>query len=477
MRWPLRYQMLLPMIVVLLLTVAVLSWVSAWLAARNKQREIAGRIQAVAQTIARANFPLTPQILVQIKDLINAELLLQRADGSIVSSTTTGLPTDRPTPEQSSRLKDGASVQMPLDRYVRATIVVRSQRGEPEFLHIYYPQADYVRQRREAILPAIIIGGMAMLVVASFALWFSARLSKPISLLREKTEQIALGDFQPIEVSNRDDELRDLEISVNHMADQLAQFERDTRQIERIRTLGLLGSGLAHQLRNSATGAKLAIDLHREHCPLVQESEGLDVAQRQLVLMEKYLKKFLSLSADESLEFSQVDVRYLIESLMPLVVPTASHVGVVVSADLGDDDVVIDGNIDGIEQLVLNLVWNAIDAAASSASVPNGGANRLGKVRLTLRRLGSDRLRLAVTDSGAGPSSEIALRMFEPFITEKPGGVGLGLSMVNRVVQQHGGTVDWYRHDNQTEFVVELPMTPDHTQHDRRIDVKSVDRG
>ena len=93
----------------------------------------------------------------------------------------------------------------------------------------------------------------------------------------------------------RNDELRDLGRSINEMAEQLARLQETVQRTERLRLLGQVGGGLAHQLRNGLTGARLAVQLHARECRDGGDGEALDVALRQLALVETHLKRFLDL--------------------------------------------------------------------------------------------------------------------------------------------------------------------------------------
>jgi signal transduction histidine kinase len=72
---------------------------------------------------------------------------------------------------------------------------------------------------------------------------------------------------------------------------------------------------------------------------------------------------------------------------------------------------------------------------------------------------------IEVTDSGPGPPPEIAGRLFEPFVTSKPEGVGLGLAVARQVAEAHGGTVGWRRDGGRTCFRIELPLEPEREPH------------
>ena len=132
-----------------------------------------------------------------------------------------------------------------------------------------------------------------MLAVA-LAFAFGSRLVRRIRDLDARTRLIAAGDFRPMPVPPADDELRDLCEAVNDMARRLAEFQDELQRSERLRVLGQFSGGLAHQLRNAATGAKLAVELFLAENPSA-DPEPLRVALRQLARIESNLRQFLDL--------------------------------------------------------------------------------------------------------------------------------------------------------------------------------------
>ena len=116
-----------------------------------------------------------------------------------------------------------------------------------------------------------------------------------IQELERRTRIIASGDFSPMPLPDRNDEFRDLGQSINDMAQQLAQLQETMEKTERLRLLGQVSGGLAHQLRNGVTGARLALQLHAREVNGHADSEAIDVALRQLNLVEANLQRFLHL--------------------------------------------------------------------------------------------------------------------------------------------------------------------------------------
>jgi len=98
-----------------------------------------------------------------------------------------------------------------------------------------------------------------------------------------------------------------------------------------------------------------------------------------------------------------------------------------------------------LRQVLFNLVSNAIDAAG-----PNG------RIEVRLQREG-DMMTVDVVDSGPGIADQVAARLFEPFVTGKPEGVGLGLAVARQIVDAHGGRLFWSRDTDETCFRMELP--------------------
>ena len=195
----------------------------------------------------------------------------------------------------------------------------------PDWLVVLYPEDQWWSAARQAIFPALLTGAAAALAVIAVTTILSRRFVRPIQKLGAQTAAIAQGQFQPVAVSRRDDEIRDLTLSINRMAETLGRYEQSVRRNERLRTLGQLGAGMAHQLRNAATGAWMAVELHQRQCPGGPEQPALDVAVRQLRLMESYLQRFLTLGRPSSLSTERVELEPLVRDVFALVGPAAAH--------------------------------------------------------------------------------------------------------------------------------------------------------
>ncbi|MGE0755393.1 MAG: PAS domain-containing sensor histidine kinase [Pirellulaceae bacterium] len=445
---------------VILATLGTVSVVNAWVAGERVLGQIEDQLREIARTLSRSSFPLTSSVLQQMRGLAGADFVVTGPTGDVLAASEETLP--------AASLLEHAPLRplesLALDRRVKVRgatyfhVAVDLQRpwptGQSVYLHFFYPEAAYRDAWWDAVLPPLGVGFVALAVVVLISHALAMRLVRPLDRLRDQVDRVARGQFVPVAVPPRDDELRDLAIAVNRMTEKLAHYEADVRRQERLRTLDQLGGGIAHQLRNSVTGCRMAVDLHQRHCPL-QDEESLQVAVQQLGLMDEYVRRFLALGKPATGPLGPVDLGATIDKILPLLRPKARHLNVVLRWEPPPQPVLVRGDADALAQVGVNLVLNAIEAAAEMRAA--GIARREPQVVVCVAEGEDSRPTLAVHDSGPGPAEGVRDQLFEPLISDKADGVGLGLALVKEVVDRHGGTIRWCRQDMLTRFSVEFP--------------------
>ncbi|MEX2115140.1 MAG: HAMP domain-containing sensor histidine kinase [Pirellulales bacterium] len=449
MRWPLRYQILLPFAGAMLAVVLGVSLLDAYLAARRTQDRIERQLHDVARTLLEANFPLTDAVLQQTRGLSGAEFVLAGADGR--ARATTLAARDRfefgSAVPAAPRFTLDDTVEVDQESYFHTAVNVRSQAGNDQamLLHILYPRRLLQEARWRAAYPPLVVGSLFLGVVIVLATVLTRRLSRPILELRKQVGRLVQGDFEPVPVPQRNDELRDLVESVNVLADQLDESRRAIERSERLALLGQLSGGLAHQLRNSVAGARLAIQLHQRRCG-ADDRDSLTVALRQLSLTESHLQRFLTVGQPAQPHRTPCDLRQLTGDVIELVGPTCRHRNVALEIDPDrEQPPLISADSDQLRELLLNLVLNAVEAAGAG-----------GWVRIEFDHR-TDATVLRVVDSGTGPPADMLDRLFEPFATGKPDGIGLGLTVAQRIAEAHGGAIRFLA-ERPTCFEVNLPL-------------------
>jgi signal transduction histidine kinase len=227
--------------------------------------------------------------------------------------------------------------------------------------------------------------------------------------------------------------------------------------------VGQLAGGLAHHLRNNVTGARMAVQLHARECDA--DPETLTVALRQLTLLEENLKQLLAApqSACETAVKNDVRLADVVEEVVELVNPSLRHRRISLSVvDRIENRANLPADAGQLRQLLVNLVLNGADAAGPAGRVTIAIETANGKKLVDdphELRLLPPHIVLRVSDSGPGPAPEIAERLFEPFVTNKPEGIGLGLAVSQQIARSHGGSIFFSRQNGETCVEVHLPLT------------------
>jgi signal transduction histidine kinase len=448
----LRYRLLLaPAVLIAVLAGATLWAASA--AASAADRRVAHQIQAVARTLTEPpTFPLKPRVLEQMKALSGAEFLLVERGGDRVATFAdprTNLP-DVPEVvlETGGEPMLGPPVQVAGDDYRGLKFPLRDPHPDRGgVLYIFYPEALRRAAVRDAVRPALLLGAGGGLAAVLLTAGTAARLVARIRAVEQRTREIAAGSFAPMPLPAADDELQDLVRSVNDMARRLADYQEAMAASERLRVLGQFSGGLAHQLRNAATGARLAVELHAKDCPAA-DREPLAVALRQLTRIEATLRQFLELGKPAPVVKQPCDLKAIVAEVTTASGPQCLHADVFLSVIEPDDPVPYTGDPTALSNLFGNVVGNAVDAAGSG-----------GWVRVVGPFRSDDAIWVEVEDSGPGPPPAVAGKLFDPFVTGRDQGIGLGLAVAKQAADAYGGRITWDRRGDKTVFRIELPLT------------------
>jgi PAS domain S-box-containing protein len=232
--------------------------------------------------------------------------------------------------------------------------------------------------------------------------------------------------------------------------EQVARADR-TRQQEKLAAVGTLAAGLAHEIRNPLNGAQLHLaylerSLKRSEAPH-DLRDAVTVVADEIKRLATLVTEFLDFARPKPLETRSVSLRALCDRSLQLVAAQAAAQNIALHQDLPSQDVMLEGDPGKLEQVLLNLLHNAIEASSDG----HGTA-------ITLRARRQPRhIVLEVEDDGPGlvrPDSPV----FDAFFSTKPAGTGLGLAITHRIVTDHAGAVDVDSRPGRTVFRVTLPI-------------------
>ncbi|MGI8468860.1 MAG: sensor histidine kinase [Pyrinomonadaceae bacterium] len=211
---------------------------------------------------------------------------------------------------------------------------------------------------------------------------------------------------------------------------ELRQTFEQLLQAERLSALGEISAGIVHEIRNPLGAIKGAVEIIEDE--LAADSPRREfalIAKHEVDRIEKLVQEFVRFARPPKLVQSMINVNEIIESVIKLLEQQAAAQNVIVEKDLAKDlqPVALDG--EQIEQVLLNLNLNALQA------MPNGG-------KLIFRTFQTkDTVAIEIEDTGGGIPASVLGRIFDPFFTTKDKGSGLGLSVAHKIIAQHEGSL------------------------------------
>jgi signal transduction histidine kinase len=457
LRRPIRIQLLIPFSTTLLIACAVIAATSAWLAVRRAESQTLRQIQNVVETLAGANLTYTRPILDKMRGLSGAHFVaLDRTGRPLASTLADSVSVAReastaPLISVGSSLTSLPSVETSVGFCFAAR--VRADGAEQvSSLLVLYPESNWQEARRAAIWPPLVIGTATLIVMAGLSAWLAARFCGRIGAVQTLLARIADGEFPDSSLDGAAlDEIDDLVLSAGRLSRQLQNLQQTIQQTERVRLLAQLAGGLAHQLRNAVTGARMAVQLHQKRCSKLPGDDTLTVALRQLELTEEQVRGLLSLSHRETTPAQPAELHPLLNEVIQLVRPQCDHAHVDLQLDVTGTEptsttvtgppVVCDAA--AFRTATLNLILNAIEATGPG-----------GEIRV-VSLIESDRVVIEIFDNGPGPSDAVRDTLFEPFVTSRAEGAGLGLALATQSAESLGGSLSWNRREDWTVFRLE----------------------
>ncbi len=228
---------------------------------------------------------------------------------------------------------------------------------------------------------------------------------------------------------------------------RLQQLQTELAQFSRVRAAGAMASTLAHELNQPLTATISAVRAARRMlaaAKIVDAPEGLvramDLAAEQALRAGQIIQRLREFvarggEADKRPE----EVQQLVDEANTLALIGLAEAGIDFTStiDAGLPPVMVDRV--QIQQVLVNLIRNAVQAMAEQGRDLSGGAKALQKLIVTARLGTPGIVEIAVADTGPGLSPEVLSRLFEPFITTKPSGMGVGLSICRQLIEAHGG--------------------------------------
>lgn len=381
-------------------------------------------------------YAIDNQVAREVGEAAEAQVVFV-ADDAVVSST---LDPNRVKEfiERESTLLHGASdetdVRLGSERFMEASPLL-SGSGAPRVrlvvLKSYDEASRYLIQ-----LDRLLIGlGFCVLVIAGvLATYISASITRPLEALVAGARALGSGNFEYELQSRGAKELRELGAAFDQMRLRLRRTQQELLEAERLATIGRMASSISHDLRHylSAVYANAEFlgswSVGRE-----ERAELLSEVKMGVQGMTELIESLLIFSrTGQHLQTSYESLSLVLERAIAMVRAHPDAQGIAIGCDALPS---LEGWIDGkkLERALYNLLLNGCQAARKGSGPP--------RVRVSLVDT-ADWITFHVVDSGPGVSEHIRVTLFEPFVSDgKLGGVGLGLTLADRIAREHGGAV------------------------------------
>ena len=311
------------------------------------------------------------------------------------------------------------------------------------------PQAEafaipFSLQRQLGI--AIALALLAMLAVGYF--WGRSFIN-PILALTRGTRALAAGRLDERVVVGTTDELGQLGDAFNNMADRLVELQEDVRKKERQATFGRVAVGLVHDLshpiQNIGNSCKLIVKMFDD----IDYRESFKrTVEREFEQVKRVLEDLRNLAKPQPLEKFPLDLNKALHGVAESMLPSAESSGISLETEFAFGPLYIEGDLYALNRVHRNLLTNAFQATP-----PHGRV-----VIRTIRR--NDEATVEISDTGSGIPAERLSTIFDDYVTTKKQGLGLGLALSKKLVEQLGGTVSVTSQVGVgTTFTLRFPIT------------------
>src|SRR2546422_198702 len=300
------------------------------------------------------------------------------------------------------------------------------------------------------------------------SLYLARKYTQPLHDVVKAAKHVAAGDLtKTIEVEG-EDEIAELTRSFNEMVEKLRQhreLEERLREAERLSAVGKLASGIAHEIRNPLNFMNLSIDHIRTRLGSGRPEGTAEVMalmsniKAEIHRLNGMIENFLTVGKPLALNKSDVDLVTLIREVVGLARQKAVEQGISIEVSESTPIPRLQADQVQIKTCLMNVVLNAIQA------MPAGGRLRIATRHCAETRSEGEApephgtVEVTISDTGSGISEEDLNRIFNPYFTTKKLGIGLGLAITKKIVEEHRGRIDVRSRPHEgTDVVISLPV-------------------
>ncbi|MBS8266146.1 PAS domain S-box protein [Mesobacillus boroniphilus] len=235
-------------------------------------------------------------------------------------------------------------------------------------------------------------------------------------------------------------------VSVGRNITDRVKSEATIRNLDRLSVTGQLAAGVAHEIRNPLTSLKGFSKLLQTCLDKEKQSDYLAIIMNELDRIDMIVNEFMSLAKPQAVQYVNEDLKSILDSTINIINPQALMHNVQINTAYPEEDVRLSCNQHQLKQVFVNFLKNAIESMADG-----------GDIFIELQKNGPRKVLVSISDEGTGIESDRLRYLGTPFYTTKEKGIGLGLTVSNKIIQEHSGTMKISSEKGQgTTVIVEL---------------------
>ena len=303
----------------------------------------------------------------------------------------------------------------------------------------------------------VIAGAGAVAICAALIVALASTIQRPMIELQEQIERVGEGDLNAsVSFARRNDEVGDLGRNFNRMVQQLRESREEIEHLHRTQmsraehfaTLGVLATGLAHEIRNPLAGIAGVIEIVGRDLPPTSPAKAIVKDVRlEIAHINRIVTDLLETARPRAPEIRASDINTTIEHAVMLARQQVASKPIKIEFNRCDKLPEVEHDSGQMHQVLLNLLINAVQAIEST-----------GAVRVAVLEQGPTAV-ITVSDTGRGIEPDRLHDVFRPFYTTKGDGTGLGLSLARRIVEEHHGRIEVASTPGKgTTFTIVLPL-------------------
>lgn len=426
----LHHRLVVPFVLVALAATSTAAYVTLAVARRAFEQRVQRQLQSAAEVVARPEFATNRVVLRSVRRITGAEVLTFTTSGRLLAGTVDpGAHPELIRHVVSAWAPGGAGVVRRFDCGTPCLVTFQPVAGDATRIVALVVDTSELSTATQSVTRAVLVtAGLSIVAMIVASQMVARRVTAPLARLSDFVRHRGMRGGRD-RASVGSDEIGQLGAAFNDMLDRVEASQAAVVQSEKLALAGLLAARVAHDIRNPLSSVKVQVQL------LQAGDHGSDLRApfeeilHDVGVIEAVVSNLLELARPGSLQCREVALNAVVDEALRQVRAQLSHRRIVVDTRFAPALPTVSLDSTRIKQALINLIANASEA------MPTGGTLTVAT------RVAGEGVEIELCDDGIGIDPALLETVFNPFVTTKRDGVGLGLVNTRAVVESHGGQV------------------------------------